>query len=349
MKIAIPLLGFGRAGGQRVLSRLATELTELGHEVYLIVPDDGVQAYYPTNAKQIRTKKTRTRFRLFNLLSNYYHIWSALKAVTPDLAVANHHLTAYLVWLLPRKIKKCYYIQAYEVVFGSNNITKLIAYLTYLLPLNKIVNSSTILPKKLNNYIGVVPAGIDLDLYYPRTSSQISKRSIGLIGRKEKHKGTKEIIQLLSKWGQDKKIIVNVAVFLSEENKEYLENNRIAYNFTPISNDGELANFYRSNDLIIATGLVEDGAFHYPCAEAMACGCSVISNYAPLVHSKSILKIETFNTKFLEEKLELFYEADEVSIHNELAANISLVSDYSWRNVSKKFDSYITQIYKELS
>lgn len=343
MKIAIPLLGFGRAGGLRVLSKLASELTRLGHEVIIVAPDDGINPYYPTDAKLIRTKKNRTRFRIFNLISNYYNIYATIKKIKPDLVIANHHLTAYIVTALPKAIKKYYYIQAYEVVFGNNSFTRFIAYLSYYMPLNKIVNSATILPERINNFIGVVPAGIDLKLYYPRNAQKDSRKNIGIVGRKEKYKGTTEVIELICVWGRDKDIIINISVYLSEENKNLMLENGITFNYFEIKNDEELADFYRLNDIVIATGLVEDGAFHYPCAEAMACGSLVISNYAPLATSRSSYKLETFSTKSLEEKLNLYYHSNYASIQEEINANITIMNDYSWATVSKKFDLYLTQ------
>lgn len=343
MKIVIPLLGFGRAGGLRVLSKLASELSRLGHEVIIVAPDDGINPYYPTDAKLIRTKKIRTRFRIFNLISNYFNIYSTLKKIKPDIVIANHHLTAYIVSVLPRAIKKYYYIQAYEVVFGNNLLTRFIAYLSYFMPLHKIVNSATILPERINNFIGVVPAGIDLKLYYPRSLKKDSRRNIGIVGREEKYKGTTEVIKLLCDWGRNKDITINVSVYLSEENKNLMLENGITFNYFEIKNDEELADFYRLNDMVIATGLVEDGAFHYPCAEAMACGSLVISNYAPLVTSRSSYKLDKFTTESLEEKLNLYLNSNYASIQEEIISNITIMNDYSWATVAKKFDSYITE------
>jgi glycosyltransferase involved in cell wall biosynthesis len=45
---------------------------------------------------------------------------------------------------------------------------------------------------------------------------------------------------------------------------------------TPAS-DTELSNFYREIDVLIAPGIVQLGACHYPVIEAMACGTPVIT------------------------------------------------------------------------
>ncbi|EFN8653230.1 hypothetical protein EAF46_25230, partial [Escherichia coli] len=108
-----------------------------------------------------------------------------------------------------------------------------------------------------------------------------------MVGRKEIHKGTKNIIDALINWEQKHLITFNIALYLSKDDEVKLKEHDVDYNFYPIYDDIQLAKFYRVNDLVIATGLVEDGAFHYPCAEAMSCGCAVISNYAPLADTNS--------------------------------------------------------------
>ena len=62
MNIVIPLLGFGKAGGYRVLSMLANEWILLGHEVYFIVPDDSSYPYFPTKATIIKSNNNRVTF-----------------------------------------------------------------------------------------------------------------------------------------------------------------------------------------------------------------------------------------------------------------------------------------------
>ncbi|MCV5715064.1 hypothetical protein OFN39_38260, partial [Escherichia coli] len=55
MRIAIPVVGFSRAGGERVLSRVASELIDRGHDVFFVAPDNLSAPYYPTNASIVRS------------------------------------------------------------------------------------------------------------------------------------------------------------------------------------------------------------------------------------------------------------------------------------------------------
>ena len=49
----IPLSGFGKAGGYRVLSNLASKWVEMGHEVTMLVHYSSLPVYFPTKAKII--------------------------------------------------------------------------------------------------------------------------------------------------------------------------------------------------------------------------------------------------------------------------------------------------------
>ncbi|EPM2311060.1 glycosyltransferase family 4 protein [Escherichia albertii] len=344
MRIAIPVVGFSRAGGERVLSRVASELIDKGHDVFFVVPDNLSTPYYPTNASIVRSFVERRYNKYINYIINYYALYKKCKELKPDLVIANYNLTAYLVFLLPRSIIKVYYIQAYEVLFGTSKLRKAIAYFTYFLPLNKIVNHDKILPSSINNYITVIPAGVDVNNFTPRKLTN-AKKNIGLIGRREKHKGTSELINIIIEWGREKEFILNIGVYLDDYTATLLKEADIEFNYYLINDDKELADFYRRNDLIVAVGLVEDGAFHYPCAEAMACGCLVISNYAPLVNTKSILRIQSFSRECILNKLDIFYNMNSEQIKKELSLYTIIRENYSWDVIGEKFNNTLTELY----
>lgn len=349
MKIIIPVLGFGRAGGERVLSKLATELMSYGHDVSFVAPDNKTKPYYTTTAKIVTSKSNQSRVKIFRIIKVYYNLWRKCIELKPDAVVASFHLTAYLVALLPiKRHKKFYYIQAYEANFFDNKIWKLIARLTYCLPLNKILNSPNLLPRKYDDFIGVVPAGVDLNVFYPRSKNKLLNgyTSIGIIGRKEKHKGTSEIISVLCALENKIGIIINIAIYLEEIDKERLISAGFQVNFIPITSDSELASFYRSNDIMIAVGLIEDGAFHYPCAEAMACGCLVISNYAPLTETNSVLKLDKFDACKLGEVINLCITLDLEEKSKEIQSNISVLKKYGWEIVGEKFNNLLSNANK---
>lgn len=340
MKVIFPIYCFGRAGGERVISKLANELIKNGNEVCFVVPQGRNVPYYPTDAK-IVTSKTVTGFgRKGNAILNYLHLVIKSRSQKADIAIATFNLTAYIVAFLSFSTKKYYYIQAYEPVFFESHFRKFLAYLTYLLPLKKIVNHDGLLPEKLNRYVAVVPAGIDDTIFNARnTSRHNGKINIGLVGRQEERKGTKELISALIAWHNISNTIVNVAVYLSDEDRARLCQANVVFNFFPIESDEKLAEFYKLNDIMLATGLVEDGAFHYPCAESMASGCVVISNYAPLFNTSSKFRIDTYNQEKIINKLDLYVNSDVLTLSEEIDANLAAVKSISWRNVGRKLNA----------
>jgi hypothetical protein len=349
LKIIIPVLGFGRAGGERVLSKLATELMSCGHDVSFIAPDNKTEPYYETTANIIRSKVSKSRFKIARIISLYYNLWRKCIESKPDVAVASFHLIAYLVAILPiKRSGKYYYIQAYEVNFSESKLGRLIAYLTYHLPLKKILNSPGLIPHKIDDSIGIVPAGLDLNVFHPKTAdcAKNSHVSIGVIGRKEKHKGTSEVVSVLCSLEHKEETIINIAVYLDEMDRERLISAGFQVNFVPVTSDLELASFYRSNDIMVAVGLVEDGAFHYPCAESMACGCLVISNYAPLAETKSKLKLEKFDANKLYEAINDCLGFSDEEKKNEIQSNISILKKYDWKIVGETFNFLLLGINK---
>ncbi|MCS6209213.1 glycosyltransferase family 4 protein [Shewanella baltica] len=343
MKIVIPVMDFGRAGGERVLSNLANELIDKGHDVTFVKPNNGSKPYYPTNAKIKLSKFLVNGNKLTRYITNLYNLVIECRLVKADVVIANYFITAYVAFLMPKKVLKLYYVQANEIKLNRRWMFKILALITYILPLKKIVNSESILPKYTPNIIGVVPAGIDIQKYrsdtLPKEFKGESKFKIGLIGRQEKHKGTKEIISILHLLPEDVKshLGVNIAVYLPENEKSLLWD----YKFYKIDSEDDLRGFYKECDLILAIGLIENGAFHYPCAEAMATKRLVISNYSPLVNTNSKLAIDNFDSDIILEKLIEALSFSSEDIHKEVEDNFKMTLPYAWSTVAEKFDGLI--------
>lgn len=341
MKVIIPVLAMGRSGGERVLSKVANELIKHGHDVYFIAPDSTGEPYYPSNARVIYSKSIKTRCKKINFICNFLYLWYECLTFKPQAIIANYHLTSYLAFFQPRRVKKIYYVQAYEVKFFDKKLNKLIAFLTYLLPIKKVVNSSSILPRWMGNN-KVIPPGVDYNLFYDDKIPALNDSeavNIGILGRIEPHKGTRQLLFSLSKYLKNKKINarVNVAIHLPEECKsEFLS---ICQN--DISSDEMLASFYKKNDIFIAVGLIEDGAFHYPCAESMLAGSVVISNYAPLNECDNSLYMKSYSEHELFSKLDICFSLDEYEINNMVKANQQIVKGYSWETIGVEFNNLL--------
>jgi glycosyltransferase involved in cell wall biosynthesis len=206
-----------------------------------------------------------------------------------DIVLANQHMTALPTWFSTRwRRNGYYYIQAYEPEMydpGSHHaLPRVLARATYRLKLTRIVNSPTYTHYKELRARHIVEPGLDTSLFNQEGRREWAppRIEIGCIGRHERWKGTAEIIEgvheAIARLGSAVDLRLNIAFQLPDKFRDNLP--PFARLLQP-HGDRHLARFYKDNDIFVATGLLQDGGFHYPCAESLACGCTVISNYAP--------------------------------------------------------------------
>jgi glycosyltransferase involved in cell wall biosynthesis len=314
MKILIPMVKFDRAGGWRVLSNLANEWIDIGHDVTMLVYYKSETPYFPTKAEIIwiddsgnraciRSKLSLSTNKYVSMFLKINSLWKGLNnyAHNFDVIIANESFSTTLpVAFCKTKASKFYYIQAYEPSFFINTensnyvISKrsiadvlmwLLSSMSYSLNLIRIVNAPIYLDYKLLKANYYVPPGIDLSLFYHKDNYldnsdwQTRVVKIGCIGRKEAWKGTKYVIDayhLLKQSGIN--IEFHVAYGFIPDGSQLPDEAIIK---TP-KNDQELADFYRSLDIMIAPGTIQLGAAHYPVIEGMACGVAIVTTgYIP--------------------------------------------------------------------
>ena len=232
MKIMIPVVSFGRAGGQRVLSNLASSWIDMGHQVTMLVHYSSEPIYFPTQAKVIwfdnqgkkieRTEDFQWEEVRNNKFANtpflLYGLWQAINIYGKDydIVIANQSIsTPFPVYLSTTNAKKFYYVQLYEPSsfidredpnFFVNkrpffdSVMWLISSASYLLNLKTIVNSPIYLSHKLLKSEFCIPPGIDLSVFHPKDKyldSSIWKNKtvrLGCISRREPWKGTQYVI-----------------------------------------------------------------------------------------------------------------------------------------------------------
>ena len=358
MKILIPITGFGSAGGYRVLSELANHWQLAGHQVGFLVDHRSSPPYFPTSAT-IRwfcpkgeildeaQKNTTSKFApTGNALSIYLGMYRALKSIAGgyDVVLANHSLTAIPIALARMgEAKKFYYIQAYEPEYYALEkgmkalILKWLSSLSYKLNLHQIVNAPIYIGYRGIRATEWIPPGIDELVFHRRSTPPSFKPSqswtLGVIGRHEPTKGTRyalEAFEILAK--VDPHVHLKIA-FGNLPDGWHHERAEVV---VP-RNDGELANFYRSVDIMLAPGTVQLGACHYPVLEAMACGTPVISTgYLPADCKNSwIIPISDSASIVSAAKKIKRMPMSELSSYLD-DAGLS-VQPFSWRQVSQKF------------
>lgn len=353
MRILIPILGFGKSGGYRVLSQFANYWIKAGHEVTFLCNSNSIEPYFPTNAdiiwfndKGIMVSSPQSiKKSPMNVFIKQYALYKALNlyGIKYDIIMANHSLTALPISKAHVKGKKVYYIQAYEPDFYAYRRGVvgwfLKHYSNYSYKLNnltKIVNSPIYFEYKDLKATKFVPCGLDLNTYYKKNNvSFSSKIRIGAIGRVEAFKGTTYALSAFLKL-LDLKTDYQFELNLAFGDKS-LETENIK---CPQPNgDSELADFYREMDIIIAPGTTQYGAIHYPVIEAMACGTPVITTYympatdnnAWLVEPHSVDSIVSMVLDIINNKSDTDKKI--------LRANND-VQQFSWEHVAQKMINY---------
>lgn len=354
MKILIPMLGFGKAGGYRVLSQLANYWIAGGNQVDFLVHAESDEPYFPTVAGiwyascsgRIERSKpanlnSSSHFRvpriLFSLLLGVLKI-----AKNYDIVLANHSLSVLPVALAySRNVKKYYYIQAYEPEYYAlepglkPRILKYLSTISYDLNLTQVCNAPMYIGYKRIKAREWVPPGIDFNLFYPKREikdlSSAGEIIIGCIGRREPAKGIRYVLdafEVLSK--SDSRYKLHVAFGNLPDSWTHPQ-----LTVVMPSNDKELGEFYRSLDILVAPGTEQLGAPHYPVMEAMACGVPVVTTgYLPADESNSWIVEVNDSRSIVSAVLELVANNDR---HAKSVRAAEDISAFSWENASKKF------------
>lgn len=345
IKILIPLLLFGRAGGIRVLSKLANYWINKDYEVSFAVFYESEDPYYPINANIIwidhdgkELNSNNTNYKAKN--SGFKRVYSIYKYLRKnscdyDVVLANSNMSAWAVWL-GSKAENFYYIQAYEVEFSSQKNIKsyfkqLMAWLTYYFPLTRIVNAEIYLKYKNIKSKHFVPPGLDLKNYYPKENEKNNygkEFTIGCIGRKSEWKGSNDVgeaVKILRSRGYDIKFKV---AFESIEYKEH--------ELVKPDGDENLAEFYRSLDVLVAPGHIQLGAIHYPVIEAMACKTPVITTgYYPANNENAYIVPVKNPDKIADVLVDIINNYDKALKKAEIA--YEEIQQFDWDRVSSKF------------
>lgn len=290
-RILIPITSFSKSGGMRVLSNLGNTWTKLGLDVTIVSFLESEKPYYPVNFKIIwidrygnTVIKNEEKYEMINsALRRIFALYHFIKKNQDDfdVLIANHNLTAWATLFAKTRNHLCvYYIQAYEPGFEKIRSVKsflkyVIAYLTYFFPFVKIVNADIYKRYKNIKTNYVIPPGLDLSVYYPREIEWTNKYNntkfvVGCIGREAEWKGSGDVGEAVRILHQNGHNDIHLRVAFNKINYE---------NYEIVFPDGDenLANFYRSLDVLVAPGHIQLGAIHYPVIEAMACKVPVIT------------------------------------------------------------------------
>ena len=361
MKILIPFPGFGRGGGSRVLAEFANNWIADGHKVDFLVNEYSPQPYFPTNARIIWSNssgkliteddRNNRHLRTSNGWTKLISLYRAMGKIGHeyDIILANHSLTAWPVnFANCGKAKKAYYIQAYEPEYSAlekgikSRVIEWLSKKSYSFNLAQICNAPLYIGYKSIRAQEWVPPGINFELFYPKNAyKDLSKNTqiiLGCIGRIEPTKGTKYALLAFEElYARDQRYRLHVAFGNLPESWSH-----VGLVVVVPKNDAELAEYYRSVDIMLAPGTVQLGAPHYPVLEAMACGVPVVTTgYIPADNSNSWI-VEVGDSYSIVQKVEEIVSdsAYKDKVNNALVA----VSEFCWKKVAKKMITLMTNL-----
>lgn len=359
MKILIPVLGFGRAGGYRVLSQIANELIAIGHDVEFLCPDESDPPYFPTHArvswineKGLRLTNKNETIKKTGAIAIQKKLTRALKRIPKDsydVIIANHSLTTLPVIIAGLKDKTLYYVQAYEPEFYNisggvkNKILSYLSELSYRMNLFTIVNAKTYLNYKRLKATRILYPGIDFNRFYPKNSTPTQKPAeqivIGTIGRLESFKGTRYVIETFKIL---KKKYSNIQLHVAFGNPDDFLNEEGIYCFQP-HGDKELGKFYRSLDYYFCGANIQLGAFHYPVAEAMCSGVSVITTQYYPANETNAWIVEPFSS---DEFIKAFESAQSNQLLRvkKIQQGLQDTRQFDWKLVGQRLNEYMIEL-----
>ena len=340
LKILIPILGFDPGGGVRVLTQLANTWVQAGHRCVFLVPEGSRSPYFPVGAEiQYATSVgvSDTCTTCTSKLPALMLLYRGLREVSSqfDIVLANHSLTSWAVWLASdARVKKFYYIQAYEPDYypwTRMPVKKMMARLSYLLPFEQLTNSDTYRAHGIKP-LAVIPPGIDLEVFTPKPNqgpAEWSKVVLGTVGRKEPFKGTRfamEAFRLLRQANSTCTIRVALGNVDPEEGIEIV----------PIASDRELAQFYRSVDILLVACVGQHAAPHYPLIEAMAsCTPVVHTGFFPGNEENSYVAVPSDAASIAAKVMEVLQDQ---RYAEKVAAARAFVEDHlQWETIANKF------------
>jgi glycosyltransferase involved in cell wall biosynthesis len=353
ISIQIPIIAFAKSGGARVLSELANHWTRTGIKVTFLCANTNSTPYFPT----IANIKYGDGKQKSSILLQFLSLRQLIKQENShELLLGNHWLTVWACRAAGRSfMDRClYYAQAYEPEYYSDHPSfikkKILIYFSkksYKLAPCVIANGPIYLKNKQMQAFDWVPPGINFSIFrskFPRSIQLSAIPVIGGIGREDKFKGTHDIltaVRILKE--KNIRVKLRLAYYIPEGYTDIQDYIEIAIP----KNDEELADFYRTCDVIVAPGQIQLGALHYPVMEAMACKVPVITTgYLPANESNSFL-VPIKNPEAIAESLIYIFDNYQEAISRS-EIGFDSIQDFGWNSVSGKFIKILESFQKSI-
>lgn len=340
-------------GGYRVVYEYANNLVKRGYDISIIHPRQMKNVPYP---KGIKNKISRGLGKIRNLMFKpslkWQHVDDSVKLLyvpellpkyipDADVIIATAWSTAeYLMDYPPSKGEKFYLIQHYENWAPENRLQA-----TWKFSMYKVVIAKWLYNKGLD--LGVdpssmvyIPNGLDLNKFKLINNIEGRKKRVVMLYHDLKWKGSNDGIEAL-KIAKEQIPNLEAVLFGTGPKPEFLPS-WIEYFQNPSQNK-LVEEIYNNSSIYLCPSWKE--GWHLPPAEAMACGCAVIStdiggvkDYA--IHEKTALLSPPKNPELLSKNLLKVLNDDKLRIR--LAnAGYSNIQRFTWEKATDKLEKAI--------
>jgi len=361
MKINFILPSIGVSGGVNVVVEYANRLHDKGHDVSIvyptILPSQLLLRFNPDNyfikrlfydiIKFFRLGskiKPSEQLNWLNLKVKLIEVPTLEEVYIPeaDIVIATWWETAiYVSKYNSNKGKKFHLIQHHEVWGGPKNLVES----TYKLDLIKIVIAKWLYSKLSNlgiplSELEYIPNGINFHKFKLMKSIEDRPKRVAMIFSHNTFKRSSDGIKALkiAKAACDD---LEAILFGIHSRPDYLPK-WVEYVQNP-PQDKLVEEIYNGSSIYLCSSLTE--GWHLPPAEAMACGCAVVStdiggveDYA--IHKKTALLSPVKNPDFLADNLLVLLKNDNLRINLAYAGN-SHIKNFTWEKATNKLESIL--------
>lgn len=359
MNIIFVLPSIGNSGGARVVLEYVNNLKSRGHDISVIYPSIltsqlfvkfGSKWHYIRKflytllkIRKINSKpKNIKNLDWFDLKADLIEVPTLNNKFIPDadVIVATWWETAFYVDKLdPKKGEKFYLIQGYEVWGGPNTLV----HKTYHLDLHKIVIAkwlkAILLKSGVNkSEIDFIPNGINFEKFKLIIDIRSRSKRVAMLFSQSTFKGSLDGIKALI-WAKREFNGLEAVLFGLSPRPHYLPD-WIEYIQDP-SQDELVGEIYNKSSIYLCPSWAE--GWHLPPAEAMACGCAVVStdiagveDYA--IHGKTALLSPVKDHESLAENLLLLLNDEKLRL--KLAySGYEYIHNFSWEKSTDKMEN----------
>jgi glycosyltransferase involved in cell wall biosynthesis len=330
----------------------------LGHTDYSALADAVVRSFGLQGLKEVVLRSSSgTPEPAVDFLQHQLILWSHLIDSMPecDLNIATLWSTAFPVYL-SGKGKPVYFMQHYEEVFyplqsSTSIMSRLLARMSYALPIYKVANSSW-LQKVIRDRVGQkVPFsnnGMDLSDFAPRQKRSARDGIIRVFtySRPDEWKGFGDAVAGMSRIRKQYGRRVEWHVFGYRHETLAEDNPYASYKYHPGLSFAELAELYATSDIALCPSWFE--SFPLPPLEAMASGTSVITtdygteDYA--FHDRNSLVVRSRDVNGMVDALGKLIE-DEALRERLVAQGLNTARSFSWDNAVERRERILWDIH----